>query len=95
MLLRLQLLFRRFLLAFFRIRLRSRSLRAGTILSARCGNGRGSGRLTRRCRRLLARVNKAAYEISFKHHFDRIIVNDDLQKACQEAETAICEFLGI
>jgi len=44
---------------------------------------------------LLARVNKAAYEISFKHHFDRIIVNDDLQKACQEAETAICEFLGI
>ncbi|HXB33369.1 MAG TPA: guanylate kinase [Puia sp.] len=44
---------------------------------------------------LLARVNKASYEISFKHHFDRIIVNDDLQKACQEAEAAICEFLGI
>jgi len=44
---------------------------------------------------LLARVNKASYEISFKHHFDQIIVNDDLQKACQEAESAICEFLGI
>ena len=43
---------------------------------------------------LLARVNKASYEISFKHHFDRIIVNDDLQKACREAENAIREFLG-
>ena len=44
---------------------------------------------------LLARVNKAAYEISFKHHFDRIIVNDDLPKACHEAETAILQFLGL
>jgi guanylate kinase len=44
---------------------------------------------------LLARVNKASYEISFKHHFDRIIVNDDLQKACSEAESAIREFLGL
>jgi guanylate kinase len=44
---------------------------------------------------LLARVNKASYEISFKHHFDRIIVNDDLQKACREAESAIREFLGL
>lgn len=44
---------------------------------------------------LLARVNKASYELSFKHHFDRIIVNDDLQKACHEAESAILEFLGL
>jgi guanylate kinase len=43
---------------------------------------------------LLARVNKAAYEISFKNQFDRIIVNDDFQKACREAETAISEFVG-
>jgi guanylate kinase len=43
---------------------------------------------------LLARVNKASYEISFKHHFDCIIVNDDLQKACREAEKAILDFLG-
>jgi guanylate kinase len=43
---------------------------------------------------LLARVNKAAYEISFKNQFDRIIVNDDFQKACREAETAIREFVG-
>jgi guanylate kinase len=44
---------------------------------------------------LLARVNKASYEISFKHHFDQIIVNDDLNKACREAEKAIMDFLGI
>jgi guanylate kinase len=44
---------------------------------------------------LLARVNKASYEISFKHHFDKIIVNDDLQKACAAAETAVTAFLGI
>ena len=43
---------------------------------------------------LLARVNKASYEISFKHHFDQIIVNDDLTKACREAEKAIMDFLG-
>lgn len=44
---------------------------------------------------LLARVNKASYEISFKHHFDQIIVNDDLDKACRAAEKAIMDFLGI
>jgi guanylate kinase len=43
---------------------------------------------------LLARVNKASYEISFKHHFDRIIVNDDLNKACLETESAVKTFLG-
>lgn len=43
---------------------------------------------------LLARVNKASYEISFKHHFDQIIVNDELNKACLEAESAIRAFLG-
>lgn len=44
---------------------------------------------------LMARVNKASYEISFKHHFDRIIVNERLETACQEAETAVTGFLGI
>ena len=42
---------------------------------------------------LKARVNKAAYEISFKHHFNLVIVNDDLNKACITAENAIQEFL--
>lgn len=40
-----------------------------------------------------ARVSKAGYELSFKHSFDTVIVNDDFQKACQEAESAILAFL--
>lgn len=43
---------------------------------------------------LQTRVNKASYEISFKHHFDTIILNDDLNKACVATETAIKNFLG-
>lgn len=44
---------------------------------------------------LQARINKAAYEISFKQHFDRIVVNDDLTKACKEAEDIIKAFTGL
>ncbi len=39
------------------------------------------------------RLNKAAYEISFNHSFNTIIINDDLDKACKEAEMAIKNFL--
>jgi guanylate kinase len=42
---------------------------------------------------LATRVNKATYEISFKHSFDRIIVNADLATACKEAEDHILAFL--
>lgn len=42
---------------------------------------------------LYARINKAAYEISFKHHFHKVIVNNDLDKACREAAIAIQQFL--
>lgn len=41
-----------------------------------------------------ARINKASYEISFKHHFDHVIVNADLPIACREAESLILDFLG-
>jgi guanylate kinase len=44
---------------------------------------------------LQTRVNKAAYEISFRHHFDAIIINDDLNKACIKAEKIVGEFLGV
>lgn len=44
---------------------------------------------------LQARVNKASYEISFKQHFNKSILNDDLRKACAEAESIVGEFLGI
>jgi guanylate kinase len=39
------------------------------------------------------RLSKAAYEISFRHHFNKIIVNDDLNRACAEAGETIGEFL--
>jgi guanylate kinase len=42
---------------------------------------------------LQTRVNKASYEISFKHHFRKIILNDNLEHACKEAEKAVQEFL--
>ena len=42
---------------------------------------------------LTARVNKASYEISFKTHFDEVIVNDDLDKACAEALKLVGDFL--
>ncbi len=43
---------------------------------------------------LQARVNKATYELSFRDQFDRIIVNEDLEKACKEAEEIVNEFLN-
>jgi len=44
---------------------------------------------------LQARVNKASYEISFKDHFNKTIVNDNLEKACTEADEIVREFLGL
>ena len=42
---------------------------------------------------LATRVNKSAYEISFKDHFDKVIVNSDLEKACKEAEMIVRSFI--
>ena len=42
---------------------------------------------------LATRLNKAAYEISFKDQFDKVIVNDDLYRACKEAEQIVREFI--
>ena len=42
---------------------------------------------------LAARLNKAAYELSFQDYFDKVIVNDNLDKACKEAEETVREFL--
>jgi guanylate kinase len=43
---------------------------------------------------LATRINKASYELSFRHHFNRVIVNDHLEKACAETEEAVRAFLG-
>jgi guanylate kinase len=42
---------------------------------------------------LNARVNKASYELSFKHSFDHIIVNDNFERACKHAEEVITAFI--
>ena len=42
---------------------------------------------------LAARLNKAAYELSFKSQFDHIILNDKLERACDEAEVVVKKFL--
>lgn len=43
---------------------------------------------------LEARINKASYELSFKDQFDRVILNDTLERACQEAEEIVKSFLA-
>jgi guanylate kinase len=53
------------------------------------------GRGTETDESLQARINKAAYEISFKHHFDHIIVNSNLEQACKEATRLVGDFLQI
>jgi guanylate kinase len=42
---------------------------------------------------LEARIHKASYELSFKHKFDVVILNDKLELACREAEKIVREFL--
>lgn len=44
---------------------------------------------------LQARINKASYELSFKHSFNKVIVNAELNTACAEAEGIIKEFIGM
>ncbi|MCQ2360369.1 MAG: guanylate kinase [Paludibacteraceae bacterium] len=39
------------------------------------------------------RLQKAEYEISFSNQFDKIVINDNLQKATEEAGSIISEFL--
>lgn len=42
---------------------------------------------------LQARINKASYELSFKHSFTKTIVNENLALARQQAEEMIREFI--
>ena len=43
---------------------------------------------------LQARLNKAVYELSFKQQFNRIILNDNLERACKETEDMVRTFLN-
>lgn len=51
------------------------------------------GRGTETDESLQARVNKASYEISFKHYFHKNIVNDHLENACAVAKACVEEFI--
>lgn len=42
---------------------------------------------------LKARLDKSSYEMSFKNHFENIIINEDFDVACEETENIIAEFL--
>lgn len=42
---------------------------------------------------LKARLDKSSYEMTFKNHFENIVVNKDFDIACKETENIICEFL--
>ncbi|RYY90058.1 MAG: guanylate kinase [Chitinophagaceae bacterium] len=53
-----------------------------------------TGRGTESPESLQARVSKAAYEISFKDHFHKVIVNENLEQACKDAEEAVLAFIG-
>jgi len=43
---------------------------------------------------LQARLNKSTYEMTFKNHFENIIVNENFETACKEADKIISNFLN-
>jgi len=44
---------------------------------------------------IAVRLNKATYEISFSHSFNKVIINDKLEEACAETEAAIKAFINL
>ena len=44
---------------------------------------------------LQTRLNKAVFELSFKHHFNKIVINDNLEHACKKSEAAVKYFLRL
>jgi len=42
---------------------------------------------------LQARLNKSSFEMTFKKHFENIVINKDFDTACKEAEKIIDHFL--
>ncbi|HEY5369338.1 MAG TPA: guanylate kinase [Hanamia sp.] len=43
---------------------------------------------------LQARLNKSTFEMTFKNHFENIIVNEDFETACKEVEKIVSDFLN-
>lgn len=53
------------------------------------------GRGTETPASLQDRLAKASYEMSFRHEFDKIVVNDSLERACGEVEGWIRSYLSL
>ncbi|WP_025764041.1 guanylate kinase [Dyadobacter tibetensis] len=53
-----------------------------------------SGRGTEDEKSLETRLGKVRYELSFEDKFDVVLMNDDLEKALQEAESLVLDFVG-
>lgn len=53
------------------------------------------GRGTDTPQNIATRLNKATYELSFNHSFDKVIINDNLERACAETEAVIKAFTNI
>ncbi|MEP6595247.1 MAG: guanylate kinase [Ginsengibacter sp.] len=43
---------------------------------------------------LNARINKSAFELSFKNNFENVVVNDNFERACAEAEAIVSGFIN-
>jgi guanylate kinase len=41
-----------------------------------------------------ARVNKAAYEMTFNDQFDYVIINEEFNKACADTEKIVTDFIN-
>ncbi len=52
------------------------------------------GRGTETPESLAARINKANFELSFKSHFNKTIINDELHLACSEAGEIVGAFIA-
>ena len=52
------------------------------------------GRGTESMESLEARINKSSYEMTFKKHFENVVINKDFETACIEAEKIVSAFLA-
>lgn len=52
------------------------------------------GRGTESAETLKARIDKAEYELSFNDKFDKVVLNDALTSACDDAKRILEEYLG-
>ncbi len=43
---------------------------------------------------LLARVSKSSFEMTFKKHFENVVINNDFETACHETEKIVSDFLN-